>query len=975
MKPMVTVYFALTLVNAFFASSHSIAQIQNLTIYQSFNTVSLTYDSRPNATSAPSFTDQIEVRVDGVVAMPMQLNPVTSLHNSVIFAEESTPLNVEIRLPNSSTWQGCNTSTRATQSRPGRASVIQVNDMNGFVDALENCGNDTEIVLNPGDYSGFDLGQIQVIGKSKISIIGNGQVIDGSSKNSTWNPTWSYVGNDIYQLDNADPDYRMLSFGDTLVQHVGTINEPSDLARTPAYFWATSPERTTWWVKLDGANPNDTPLTQLSLFHGIKFFDCHDVWIEDLTIKELGKSENTINHTQDNRALTFSVSSNIRIQSSNFEKVHGNAIILSTGVSDVIIDDCSFEYKLRDTHNRDYLKPIVATPEMDFPIRFGYEAATSILVTPNSSVKPEGIVIRNSNFNQLGNCIHFRSCSHCDAHDNWFTDVHEEILTAIGDAQQIRFWRNQADELTLTGFFDMNSSTGPVWYVDNFARTTQTWFPHDADPGFYPMRDNGNHGHGDSLFKFNFGSGVELLGECFFYNNTGIMDLETQSRWADLKSRSEVDPKYDTNLENFWDGRNYAFSLSGEQHLMTTTRHNIWYSSGKGIASTGSNNNLDMEYDQVFSENLQNFGTWRHNYEGSTISTLGEVAENFGIYSANLTNSSGERSPQYLDPVFFPVDSGIPTDIAPLDPSGIPGISNNSYFDLNERMGSSLFLSGAGLDTASGSLSIVGSEYDDDIVVSVDGAGYLEVEVNGKSSCYEKSMVSDVVIDANGGDDRIVIMNGSAGSYLIYGRGGDDHITVGNLESNDVTVFSGDGDDEIEINNTFGSLRLAGGNGSDTITGSPGNDDLIQAGSGNDTILGRGGNDRIFGQSGIDIISGGPGDDLLHGGNNNDVISGGSGNDEIFGGPHDDVVYGNSGDDIVFGDSNPNDSFNDDNNPGNDDISGGNGNDEVYGGDGNDILRGDFGSDLLDGGNDDDSASDCGEDAHLSIELGADCGG
>lgn len=123
-------------------------------------------------------------------------------------------------------------------------------------------------------------------------------------------------------------------------------------------------------------------------------------------------------------------------------------------------------------------------------------------------------------------------------------------------------------------------------------------------------------------------------------------------------------------------------------------------------------------------------------------------------------------------------------------------------------------------------------------------------------------------------------------------------------------------------------LRIAGGDGRDTI----------KAGSGIDFIYGDAGHDEIRGGRGGDNIFGGIGDDQLYGNGDNDFIYGGFGNDRLYGNMGDDRLVGGRGDDRLFG------------NAGNDRLQGGEGNDHLMGMRGHDVLEGGDGDDELEGG-------------------------
>ena len=160
-----------------------------------------------------------------------------------------------------------------------------------------------------------------------------------------------------------------------------------------------------------------------------------------------------------------------------------------------------------------------------------------------------------------------------------------------------------------------------------------------------------------------------------------------------------------------------------------------------------------------------------------------------------------------------------------------------------------------------------------------------------------------------------------------------------------ISVSLGAGDDAFIIDDTYGLINqprvINGDDGADRISGGR-LDDVINGGAGNDILSGRQGNDNVSGGDGDDVISGGTGNDTLAGQNGNDTVYGDDGNDIQRGGTGNDYVHGTNGNDTLYGDD------------GNDSIEGCSGNDLLYGGTGNDIIDGLDGSDILYGeaGND-----------------------
>lgn len=262
--------------------------------------------------------------------------------------------------------------------------------------------------------------------------------------------------------------------------------------------------------------------------------------------------------------------------------------------------------------------------------------------------------------------------------------------------------------------------------------------------------------------------------------------------------------------------------------------------------------------------------------------------------------------------------------------------------------------------TADGLLAIEGTQAAD--VISVEQVNGM-VSVSGIRGAVPATRVRGIVIEALGGDDRIVlnsevqagrqplrvtaVVDGGAGNDtiigttakdLLYGGPGNDTIR-GN--SGDDEIFGGEGDDLLYGEDGNDTLRAEAGN--DTIGGGAGNDGII-AGDGDDAVYGDLGNDTVFGGNGRDRIWGGAGDDhlsgeaaadVIYGELGRDTLTGGEGYDLLFGGDDDDRLIGNEGDDTLYGEA------------GNDYLHGGAGADTVYGGLGDDELHGGSGSDAL----------------------------
>ena len=211
---------------------------------------------------------------------------------------------------------------------------------------------------------------------------------------------------------------------------------------------------------------------------------------------------------------------------------------------------------------------------------------------------------------------------------------------------------------------------------------------------------------------------------------------------------------------------------------------------------------------------------------------------------------------------------------------------------------------------AGGVLTVTGSGFFDDVIISREGARGETLQVserrkgqNPRLTRFNYGNVNRIEVNLGGGSDRFIF---------------DD---TDDVTAQPRVVNGGTGDD-----------LLSGGRANDTINGGPGND----------TLSGRQGNDVLNGNDGDDLFSGGPGNDVANGGNNDDHVQGDAGADTLHGDAGNDFVFGVGGDDSLFGED------------GSDSLEGCDGDDELFGGSGNDVLDGLFGSDLLHGEDGDD---------------------
>lgn len=118
--------------------------------------------------------------------------------------------------------------------------------------------------------------------------------------------------------------------------------------------------------------------------------------------------------------------------------------------------------------------------------------------------------------------------------------------------------------------------------------------------------------------------------------------------------------------------------------------------------------------------------------------------------------------------------------------------------------------------------------------------------------------------------------NDEVDSVLVNANDGDDIIVVGEFVARGMHIKGGSGRD-----------RIAGGKGNDTLEGNA-QRDFLDGGDGDDLIVGNGGRDQMRGENGNDSLGGGRG---------NDYIEGNDGNDHLEGGPDNDILHGDAGTD------------------------------------------------------------------------------
>jgi hypothetical protein len=169
---------------------------------------------------------------------------------------------------------------------------------------------------------------------------------------------------------------------------------------------------------------------------------------------------------------------------------------------------------------------------------------------------------------------------------------------------------------------------------------------------------------------------------------------------------------------------------------------------------------------------------------------------------------------------------------------------------------------------------------------AVDGLLTLTAQVN--QPCYEITLDSrsqTLVLDTQGGDDRIHIDdNVSVPVFVFSGEGNDRILSAARTAS----LYTGPGDDFIWALN--GRCHIEAGAGDDDVHGYQ---DIHM------TVYGGPGNDTISGGTGSSYIDGGDGDDHIVGGQGHNILNGARGNDRIEAGPGSNVIYTGEGQDDV----------------------------------------------------------------------------
>lgn len=138
-------------------------------------------------------------------------------------------------------------------------------------------------------------------------------------------------------------------------------------------------------------------------------------------------------------------------------------------------------------------------------------------------------------------------------------------------------------------------------------------------------------------------------------------------------------------------------------------------------------------------------------------------------------------------------------------------------------------------------LSPDGRVYVIDSVVELDVGGNVcaHPEGNAYELVCDAPLIAGFEVNADGGDDRIVVAKNVSVPVTMRGGAGDD-VLRGGLAAD--KLIGGNGDDRLI--GWRGADLLYGGPGKDTLIGGPGND-LMRGGPGQDTLAGGPGRDNV----------------------------------------------------------------------------------------------------------------------------------
>ncbi|WP_423298271.1 calcium-binding protein, partial [Arcobacter sp. YIC-310] len=183
---------------------------------------------------------------------------------------------------------------------------------------------------------------------------------------------------------------------------------------------------------------------------------------------------------------------------------------------------------------------------------------------------------------------------------------------------------------------------------------------------------------------------------------------------------------------------------------------------------------------------------------------------------------------------------------------------------------------GTGNDKIVASYQASGEDADNDNDIIDGGANNDTIDYSGSEFDSHKinANLSTNTITADGADSDTVtnVENIIGTNYDDSDINTIDDIIIGDNKANSINGMAGD--DSLVGNDNDDIIR--GGTGYDTIDGGADNDTLY-GDAGNDLILGGTGEDSLYGNADDDVLDGGDNDDYLDGGAGNDTLKGGAG--------------------------------------------------------------------------------------------------
>ena len=216
----------------------------------------------------------------------------------------------------------------------------------------------------------------------------------------------------------------------------------------------------------------------------------------------------------------------------------------------------------------------------------------------------------------------------------------------------------------------------------------------------------------------------------------------------------------------------------------------------------------------------------------------------------------------------------------------------------------------ASVGIVGGVLTVNADGTNDVINIAPIAGGKVRVTLNGGNTDFIATAFAKILVNANGGNDKVSVSNFLTKPATLKGGPGND--TLGGGGANDVLdggagadlIKGGNGNDTVDYSMRTKPLQL--GLGSIADDGETGEHDnlstdleTILGGSAGDGITTRDGNQRIVGGGGNDLIDTGNGNDTVDAGAGEDTIYSQAGNDSILGGAGNDFIDAGAGTDFV----------------------------------------------------------------------------